>query len=106
MKVWGKYELVSSPRDADIVLAASFVTPFEPLSVTGGNGPTIFRPQLQLVIIDPKTNVTLWWLAQDIQSAFREKTAEKNFDEAVGGLINQLKKLVDNSNSAAPVTKQ
>lgn len=102
MRDWGKYELVSSPGEADLVFSVSFMAPLVGVAVTNGNGLSTTRPQLNLVIVDPKTQVTLWWLEEDLPGAFREKTVLKNFDEAIGNLVNQLKTL---SNSATRPTK-
>jgi hypothetical protein len=53
MKNWGRFDLVSSPADADLVLEISWA-----LSDTGLRLPVL--GQLRLVVIDPKTRVTLW----------------------------------------------
>jgi hypothetical protein len=81
MKSWGKYELVSSPVDADIVFAIH-------LAYRDG----FF--QLRLLILDPKTHVTLWPFNQVAKGANRDATARKNFDRAMNALVESMKKLV------------
>jgi hypothetical protein len=81
MKSWGKFELVSSPADADVVFEIRLASP--------GAG-----PELRLLILDPKTHVVLWPLNQRARGANRDATARKNFDEAMNALVESLKKLV------------
>jgi hypothetical protein len=85
MKSWGKYELVSSPADADVV--------FE-IRLASRDATRDATLQLRLLILDPKTHVALWPLNQVAKSANRDATARKNFDEAMNALVESLKKLV------------
>ena len=50
MKAWGRYELVSNPKDADVIFAVRFVAPPETL------------PQIRIGILDPGGRVSLWGL--------------------------------------------
>jgi hypothetical protein len=81
MKNWGKYELVSSPADADVVFEIHLA----------------FRErafQLRLLILDSKTHITLWPLNQVAEGASRDATARKNLDKAMNALMEGLKNLV------------
>jgi hypothetical protein len=80
MKSWGRYELVFRPADADLVVEIRYV-------LQGGVG------QMRLVIIDPKTHVTLWAFAENIAVAARKATAIKNINSAVAALETDLKNL-------------
>ena len=101
MKTWGRYEIVSTPADSDVILEISFIAP---LGSVGG-GASVSYPQLDLVVSDPKTRVSLWWLEQNVEGAFRAKTFDKNFDQAMDSLVKSLQALV--MRSAAPdSTKQ
>jgi hypothetical protein len=79
MKAWGKYELLSTPADADLVFAVRF---------EGGPIPT-----LRLVISDPKSHVTLWPLLEEVQSWALAKTGRKHFDQAMAVLVDDVKAL-------------
>ena len=85
IKSWGKYELVSSPADADVV--------FEIRSYDSRQAGF----QVHLSILDPKTHVTLWSLTQEVRGASRIAIARKNFGEGVNALVEDLKKLVEGS---------
>jgi hypothetical protein len=86
MKGWGRYELVSSPADADLVLEISWT-----LSDTGLRLPVL--GQLHLVVIDPKTRVTLWSFTEYVRGAILLGNRDKNFDQAMTTVVNRLKML-------------
>jgi hypothetical protein len=92
MKTWGKFELVSSPADADLVLEISWA-----LSDTGLKLPVL--GQLRLVVLDPKTHVPLWTLIEYVRGAVLLSNRDKNFDHAMNTIVGRLKLL-----SGIPVT--
>jgi hypothetical protein len=87
MKTWGKYQLVSSPAEADVVFEIRLA--LRETGVPRGSG-----PELRLLILDPKTHVALWPLNQWAKGANRDATARKNFDEAMNALVESMKRLV------------
>jgi len=86
MKNWGRYELVSSPTDADLVFEISWV-----LTDTGLRLPVL--GQLRLVVIDPKTHVTLWNFTEYVRGAILLGNRDKNFDQAMTIIVNRMKLL-------------
>lgn len=93
MKNWGRYELVSSPADADLVLEVSWV-----LTDTGLRLPVL--GQLRLAVIDPKTHVTLWNFTEYVRGAMPLSNRDKNFDQAMTTIVNRRKILA--TQPAAP----
>src|SRR5215467_764037 len=55
VKTWGRYELVGSPAEADLVFEISSSNPFVGEQIYGRpvSGRLLTDPQLRLVIIDP-----------------------------------------------------
>ena len=88
MKSWGRYEIVSSPADADLVLEIRFTS----LLIYSGNVFT-YAPQLELAIFDAKTHFRLWTLTENVEGANRKPTWERNFLLAMGNLIVDFKKV-------------
>ena len=88
IKKSGRYELVTTPADADVVF--EIATPSVP-------GPS---PDVRLLILDPKTRLPLWTLDEYVKVAARQATARKNFSKAVSTLVQNVQKLT----TAAPVT--
>jgi hypothetical protein len=85
---WGRYVLVSSPADADLVFEISWA-----LIDTGLKLPVL--GQLRLVVIDPKTHVTLWNFTEYVRGAILLGNRDKNFDQAMTTIMNRVKKMVD-----------
>jgi hypothetical protein len=98
MQNWGRYELVSSPSEADLVFEIRFTAP---MYVT--ENLTSYQPQFALNIVDTKTHFLLWSLTEPVQGAYRKATWLKNFDQGLGALMDDLKKL---SAPAADPTKK
>jgi hypothetical protein len=104
LKSWGRYELVGSPADADLLFEIQFVCP---PSVAAGNqgGDSLagrpYDPRLRLVIRDPKTNALLWMFTERAQWAVLLGNRDKNFDVALARIVSDLQGLTtvpDNSN--------
>jgi len=88
MKSWGRYELVDSPGDADLVFEIRFTAP----SVQCGTL-TCYGPQLEVSILDTKTHFKLWTITEPVEGAFRKATWLKNFSQAMTSLVDQMKRL-------------
>lgn len=93
MKTWGRYELVSAPAEADLVFEIRFVAPIGAVSVTNGSGGSSHDPQFKLAILDTKTHFSLWSLTEHVHSAFLHSTHDKNFDQALTNLVDDVKVL-------------
>jgi hypothetical protein len=96
VKNWGHYELVSKPGDADLILEISFREPV--VGVVVGNsaanvpaGGSYTNPHLRLVIVDPKTRVSLWWFIAHVKPPLFN--SDKSLDRAIGDLMGQLKQI-------------
>jgi hypothetical protein len=80
VKSGGRFEPVSAPADADLVVQVTLGT-FPLLAGYAG-----FR----LSIFDPKTNILLWTASEPVDPAFLAKTARKNIAESLQRLANDL----------------
>jgi hypothetical protein len=87
IKSWGRYEIVSHPADADLVLEISWV-----LTDTGLRLPVL--GQLRLVVIDPKTQVTLWNFTEYVRGAILLSNRDKNFDQAMNTVVGRMRSLI------------
>jgi len=90
---WGRYELVASPAEADLVLQISII--YLPRQI--GTEVTPF-PSFRLALLDPKTNIALWVMDEFLVdrpglSMIREKNRDKAFDAAINNLVVDLKAL-------------
>jgi hypothetical protein len=82
IKSWGKYSLVSSPADADLVFEISLIR----------EAPSVEDPDLELKILDPKTQVILWTFLERVPAGSgREPSRRKAWDNALTRLIDGVK---------------
>jgi hypothetical protein len=95
LKSWGRYEIVSSPGEADLLYEIQFVlAPFSRQVVKGDStGPGWADPQFRLVIRDARTNAVLWAIREHAPMAILQGNRDKNFDEALARLIDAAQKL-------------
>jgi hypothetical protein len=91
MKSWGRYELVDSPSEADLVFEIRFNSNF----FAGG------IPELDLAILDVKTHFSLWSITAPVEGAIRKVTWKKNFSQGITNLMDDLKKLTTQAVAAA-----
>ena len=81
MKDWGRYELVSAPADADLVLQIYVA------DLAGS------YDELRLTLLDPKSNVTLWTFSEHAEKGGSQKARDVSFDRAMSLISDDLKKL-------------
>lgn len=93
LKAFGKFELVADPSEADLVLEVQLTAPNGPTKGSKVNGASDPVPMLRLVIYDRKTHYVLWAVTESIDIAYRQKTHDRNFDEAVTALLNDFERV-------------
>jgi hypothetical protein len=85
---------VAAPADADLVLEISISS-----QITGVNGSkesgcdSSSVSRFKLTLLDPKERIVLWTLAETIRPYARQKSVEKNTDDAIDKLVSDLKAL-------------
>jgi hypothetical protein len=103
MKTWGRFAIVSSPAEADMLLEirqdVSAVTP------TGRSAASSsYIPQFSLKIRDPKSNALLWGFNIHTTFGIGQSASDANFDQAVDRLVTDLRVLV--AQSAPPAASE
>ena len=86
MQQWDRYQLVSDPKDADIVLGIRFV-----------EAPGLNAPQIRLGITDARTRVSLWAFSEEINGAFLKRNRDPAFSDAVGRVLADFKLLLSSN---------
>jgi hypothetical protein len=84
MKAWGRYEIVTDPKQADVIFAIRFVDP-----------PEIPKPQIRVGVMDPVTHAALWGFVEEIDFAFRKKSRDADFSDTVHLLVTDVQQLVE-----------
>lgn len=105
----GHYEIVSSPADADLVFEIGWSFTAVDLKEWQEFNPVAVLPpvlgQLRLLLIDPKTHITLWTITEYIRGAALLGNRDKNFDQAMNTVVGRLERLVQpvaNTRDAGP----
>src|SRR5690348_14766872 len=98
VKEWGHYDLVDSIRDADVVFVVRFANPIvdrsEAVSEKDPTQSSIYDPQLDLSINDPRTGLALWTITEHIEPGGDRAADNRHFDEAVARLVDDLERLI------------
>lgn len=108
MKDWGRYEIVGSPGEADLIVELSYRVEDEGTRVwsstnTYNNTTQIYSrqvvdPQVILTIYDAKTKQSVWSETDHRRLARREKNREKE-------TVNSAERLVDDLKARAAVAQ-
>jgi hypothetical protein len=102
MKTWGRYELVGSPADADLLFEIRLTVGSAPQEVLRGSsvGPSPYDPQFRLVIRDARTNAMLWGITEHVRWAILQGNLDKNFDQAMAKFVGDVQALAGQSTPA------
>ncbi|MGD0697917.1 MAG: hypothetical protein ABSB82_24130 [Terriglobia bacterium] len=100
MKEWGKYEIVGSPEEADLIVELSYRVEDKGTRVwsstntynntTQVHSAQIVDPQLILTVYDAKTKNSLWSETDHRKLARREKNREKETVNSAARLVEDL----------------
>ena len=94
MKSAGRYELVGSPSEADLLFEIRFsvVPDKRPNSSFWGDKGTAdaYDALFRLEIRDPKTNALLWAFNEHMEWAMLRSNRNKNFDQASGRIASDV----------------
>jgi len=93
---WGHYEIVATPGNADLILRLGYFNP-----ITGVidhslcvNNCAVYSPQIRLELLDPKTSIDLWTIAEKLPAVDKNhRSADANLVVAIGSLVSDLKVL-------------
>jgi hypothetical protein len=100
LKANGQYQLVDDPSAADLVLELQVTAPNGPTNGSKVNGASNPVPMLRLVVYDRETHYVLWAFTQSIDIAFRQKTHDRNFDEALTAILLEFESLSGKAQAA------
>lgn len=109
IKSLGRYELVSTPADADLLFQIQFNIYTSPAVRTGTSealiGPSPYDASFRLEIRDPKTNALLWAFVEHADQALLQGNRDKDFDQALSRLVSDVEVLAGVQASSASMAK-
>lgn len=81
----GRYQIVGSPAQADLILEIRAVAP-----AVGDVDNVGYNPQLILSIHDPRTSAVLWTTHSNVVAFGRQKNRDRQFDDCVAVLVDKF----------------
>src|SRR3984885_6339287 len=66
LQTWGRYKLVSSPEQADLVFQLRGIAPITDVTGNRGGVYSVTSPAFQLTILDPKSNIAIWTITSPV----------------------------------------
>jgi hypothetical protein len=93
LQAWGRYQLTSDPSQADLVMELQLLGPTGPANPNKVKGASDPLPTFHLRIYDRKTHYLLWALNEAVGVANLQKTHDRNFDDALDALVDDLRRV-------------
>jgi hypothetical protein len=66
LQTWGRFKLVTSPEQADLVFQLKGIAPITDVSGNRGGVYSVTSPAFQLTILDPKSNIAIWTITSPV----------------------------------------
>jgi hypothetical protein len=93
MKTWGRYELVATPGDADLIFEIRLtIFQLQRGRVLSDDSPAV-DSQFRVVIRETKTHETLWGVTKHVQGAVLQGNRDKNFDQAIASSVLEVQRI-------------
>ena|SRR6185503_7852665 len=83
-------EVVDDLSQADLVLEIHLSAPMGPMHMSKQLGSADALPFFRLTIYDQKTHFVLWTITETIEIAMLQKTHDRNFDQALSHVVDDL----------------
>ena len=93
LQSWGRYQLVPSAAEADLVFALHDVAPITNVVGNDAGTYTLHTPAFQLNILDAHTGVNIWTITSPVMLEGRGKTYERWVNVSITNLISRIKVL-------------
>jgi hypothetical protein len=91
LKTWGRYKLVNSPDQADLVFKLKDIAPITEVTGNRGGVYSVASPAFQLTILDPKSRITLWTITSPVNVAGKNEVLTRWVSIAETNLVSRIK---------------
>lgn len=100
LQAWGRFKMVSSPAQADLIFQLHGAAPRTTVEDDQDGYYSTSSPAFQLTILDPKTNTALWTITSPVVVAGRKQTYARWVALSESNLISRIKVLTGEPLSA------
>ncbi len=97
LQTWGRYKLVNSPDQADLVFELKGIAPITDVSGNRGGVYSITSPAFQLTILDPKSNIALWTITSPVNVTGKNQVLARWVSISETNLVSRVKVVADQS---------
>jgi hypothetical protein len=97
LQTWGRYKLVNSPDQADLVFELKGIAPITDVSGNRGGVYSITSPAFQLTILDPKSNIALWTITSPVNVTGKNEVLARWVSISETNLVSRVKVVADQS---------
>jgi hypothetical protein len=87
VKGMGRYELVTAPADADLVLEFRLLAPLGPANADKSKGAADPLPTVRVKIYDRASHYVLWAFSEEVEGAAMQQTHDRKLDDAIARLV-------------------
>lgn len=91
LHTWGRYKLVNSPDQADLVFQLRDIAPITDVTGNRGGVYSITNPAFQLTIFDPKSNITLWTITSPVNVTGKNQVLARWVSISETNLVSRVK---------------
>jgi len=91
LQAWGRYRLVSSPEQADLVFQLRDIAPITDVTGNRAGVYSLTSPAFQLTVLDPKSNIALWTITSPVTLAGKNKVFAHWVSIAETNLVSRVK---------------
>jgi hypothetical protein len=97
LQTWGRYKLVSSPEQADLVFQLRGIAPITDVSGNRGGVYSVTSPAFLLTILDPKSNIALWTITSPVNVTGKNQVLARWISISETNLVSRVKVVADQS---------
>ncbi len=91
LQTWGRYKLVNSPEQADLVFQLRSIAPITDVSGNRGGVYSVTSPAFQLTILDPKSNIALWTITSPVNVTGKNQVLARWVSISETNLVSRVK---------------
>jgi hypothetical protein len=97
LQTWGRYKLVNSPDQADLVFQLKDVAPITEVSGNRGGVYSVTSPAFRITIRDPKSNIALWTITSPVNVTGKNQVLAHWVSISETNLVSRVKVVADQS---------
>jgi hypothetical protein len=91
LQSWGRYKLVNSPDQADLVFQLKDIAPITDVSGNRGGVYSVTSPAFQITIRDPKSSIALWTITSPVNVTGKNQVLARWVSISETNLVSRVK---------------